>query len=178
MARYVALLRGINLGRNRRVAMADLRSALAEAGFGAVRTLGQSGNVVLDASGSAADVGREVERVIAERFGLESAVVVRTPRQLAAVVERDPLGEVADDPKRYLVHFLSGKPDAAAVRALLDADVGPERFAAHGSELYTWHPDGQQDSALNKLIGKAPLGATVTNRNWNTVTKLLALARE
>ena len=179
MARYVALLRGINLGRSRRIAMADLRDCLAGLGFADVRTLGQSGNVVLDAGrSSAGSVGGEVERGIADGFGLEVEVVVRSPPQLAAVVERDPLGAIADDPRRYLVHFLSKTPPAAALRALADADVAPERFAAHGRELYSWHPEGLQRSRLAALIGAADLGAVVTNRNWNTVTKLLALARE
>ena len=179
MARYVALLRGINLGRNRRIAMADLRSALEGLGFETVRTLGQSGNVVLDGDGDGdGDISGLLERGIADAFAMETSVVVRTPAQLAAVVERDPLADVAEDPRRYLVHFLSATPSAAAVRALSDADVAPEVFAAHGRELYSWHPDGLQRSKLAGLIGSADLGAIVTNRNWNTVTKLLALARE
>ena len=178
MARHVVLLRGINLARNRRIAMADLREALTEAGFGDVRTLGQSGNVVLEGRGGASAVASAVEDVIAERFGFRSAVVVRTPSQLAAVVDRNPFADVADDPRRLLVHFLSGKPAAAAVRSLTSADVGAERVVASGRELYSWHPDGLQRSALAKLIGDAELGVEVTNRNWNTVTKLLALANQ
>jgi uncharacterized protein (DUF1697 family) len=169
---YVALLRGINVGRHRRIGMADLRRALEALGYEGVRTLGQSGNVVLDAPSEAA-----VARDVAKAAGMDLEVVVRTPRQLAAVVDRDPFGDVADDPRLYLVHFLSGKPSAAAVKALRDADVGEERFTAHGRELYTWHPGGQQRSPLAKLVAGADLGVTVTNRNWNTVTKLLELAR-
>ena len=172
MARHVALLRGINVGRNKRIGMADLRAALEEAGFADVATLGASGNVVLSGDASAATV----ERVIDERFGFDVAVVMRTPRELAAVVKRNPLGDVASEPRRHLVHFLSAKPDAAALRALKSASVEPERFAAHGRELYTWHPDGLQNSPLAKLLADAKLGVMVTNRNWNTVTKLLALA--
>lgn len=178
MKRHVALLRGINVGRNRRIAMADLRSLLEERGFEAVRTLGQSGNVVLSSDASPGDVALSVSRAIADGLGLDVAVVVRSASELAAVVERDPLGDVATDPRRYLVHFLSGKPRAAAVRELAAADVAPEAFAAHGRELYTWHPDGQQRSGLAGMIAEADLGVVVTNRNWNTVTKLLALARE
>ena len=93
-------------------------------------------------------------------------------------IERDALGDVATGPRLSLVHFLSGTPDRGAVRALAEADVGDERFAAHGRELYSWHPGGQQRSPLAKLVADAPLGVDVTNRNWNTVTKLLALANE
>jgi uncharacterized protein (DUF1697 family) len=105
-------------------------------------------------------------------------VVVRSRDELAAVIDRNPLGKVADDPKLHTVYFLSGKPDAGAVRELEEADVAPEAFAAHGRELYTWHPNGIQKSPLVKLVAKAPLGVTATARNWNTVTKLLALADE
>jgi uncharacterized protein (DUF1697 family) len=179
MARYVALLRGINLGRERRVGMADLREALSDCGYSNVSTLGQSGNVVLSASTPATSLPVELERAIASRLGIEASVVVRTPRQLAAVVKRNPLGDVASDPRLYLVHFLSARPNAAAVRSLASAaaDLEPERFAAHGRELYSWHPAGQQRSKLAGLIASAPLDAVVTNRNWNTVTKVLALAR-
>jgi uncharacterized protein (DUF1697 family) len=179
MARAIALLRGINVGKARRIGMADLRAALEEAGYADVRTLGQSGNVVLSADASGDALARELEKVIADAVGVDPLVVVRTPRQLAAVVERNPLGDVvAEEPRRCLVHFLSAKPDAAALRALRSADVAPEVFAAHGRELYSWHPEGLQNSKLAKLLADAPLGVTVTNRNWNTVTKLLALARD
>jgi uncharacterized protein (DUF1697 family) len=105
-------------------------------------------------------------------------VIVRSRDELAAVVELNPLGDVADDPKRYTVNFLSGEPDAVGVREIEAADVAPERFAAHGRELYTWHPDGIQRSPLVKLITERRLGVAATARNWNTVTKLLALADE
>src|SRR5262245_28482296 len=109
MARLIVLLRGINLGPRNRVSMPELREALEDAGYDDVRTYLQSGNVVLTSTESAKKVGRECERVIADRFGLEIDVVVRTRNELAKVVERNPLGRVAKDPKRYQVSFLAGK---------------------------------------------------------------------
>jgi uncharacterized protein (DUF1697 family) len=172
----IALLRGINLGPNRRIAMGELRSLLTELGYGDVRTLLQSGNVVLSSDLGPDELARTLERQIADGLGVDPAVVVRSRDELAEAVERNPLGDLADDPKRHTVHFLSGKPDAAAVRALEAEDVAPEAFAAAGRELYTWHPKGIQKSPLVKLVAKAPLGVTATARNWNTVTKLLELA--
>jgi uncharacterized protein (DUF1697 family) len=172
----VVLLRGINVGSSRRVAMADLRDLLTGLGYENVRTLLQSGNVVLETPLAAEELARTLERQIADGLGVDPAVVVRSRDELAAVVERNPLGDVADDPKRHAVHFLSGEPDAEAVTAIEQADLAPEAGAASVRELYTWHPDGLQNSTLAKLVAKAPLGVTVTNRNWNTVTKLLALA--
>jgi uncharacterized protein (DUF1697 family) len=102
--------------------------------------------------------------------------MVRSRDELAAIVERDPLADVVDDPRRYQVTFLSGEPDAAAARAIAAADVGAERVAFAGREIYSWHPDGLQRSELIKLLTERRLGVSATARNWSTVTKLLALA--
>jgi uncharacterized protein (DUF1697 family) len=176
VARYIALLRGINLGARNRIAMPKLRTALDEAGFEDVRTYLQSGNVVLSSSDSAANVARDFERLIKKAFGLEIPVVVRTRAQLAQVVKRNPLGKVAKNPKRYQVSFLEKKPSAALVRKLEEVAAPSERMAAHGREIYAWHPEGVARSKLwTELAGKG-LGVTATARNWTTVTKLLELA--
>ncbi|HEY1366019.1 MAG TPA: DUF1697 domain-containing protein [Gaiellaceae bacterium] len=176
MARHVVLLRGINLGSRNRVAMPALRAALEEAGFDDVQTYVQSGNIVLAGKASAKEVGRTVERLIADEFGLDVAGVVRTRSALARVVERNPLADVASDPKRYQVSFLDGKPTAAVLRKLEEAAAPEERFVHAGSEIYAWHPDGVARSKLWTLLAGSSLGVTATARNWTTVTKLLELA--
>jgi uncharacterized protein (DUF1697 family) len=178
MARQIALLRGINLGSNRRVAMGRLRELLAGLGYGDVRTYLQSGNVVLTSPASPERLQRELEQQIAKELGLDTRVLVRTRDELADVIERDPLAGVADNPRRYQVSFLSAEPDAEVVRELDKVDVAPERFVVSGREIYTWHPDGIQRSKLNKELSDRRLGVIATARNWNTVTKLLALADE
>jgi uncharacterized protein (DUF1697 family) len=175
MARYIVLLRGVNLGPRNRVAMPELREALEDAGFEDVKTYLQSGNVVLSSKASAKRVARECERLLAERFGLDVKVMVRTRAELAAIVNRNPLGKVAQNPKRYQVSFLDAKPDPKAVRKLSDAAVARERVAHVGRELYAWHPDGVGRSKLAALLAGAGLGVTATARNWTTVTKLLAM---
>jgi uncharacterized protein (DUF1697 family) len=158
--------------------MADLRELLQDLGFGDVRTLLQSGNVVLTSDAPPEAVAHEIERGIEAKLGLELEVVVRTRDELAAVIELNPLAEVADDPKRYQVSFLSAEPEAAAIAAIASADIAPERFVHSGRELYAWHPGGIQRSRLVRLISDQRLGVTATARNWNTVTKLLMLADE
>jgi uncharacterized protein (DUF1697 family) len=176
MARYVALLRGVNIGPRNRVAMPALREALEEAGFEDVKTYVQSGNVVLSSRAKAETVRQKVERVIAERFGLEIAVVVRTRAELAAVVKRNPLRKVATEPKRYQVSFLSGKLSAKVVRDLEETAAADERVVVSGREVYAWHPQTVARSKLwAKLAGKN-LGVTATARNWATVEALLELA--
>jgi uncharacterized protein (DUF1697 family) len=176
MATLVAFLRGINVGRNNRIPMAELRTLLAAAGFEDVRTYLQSGNVVLARDSTAATVARELERLVADRFGLEIPVVVRTRAELAKVVRANPLGSVATDPKRYLVSFVAEKLDAGARRKLEAATAEPEQLVVRGRELYSWHPDTIARSKLWALLAGRSLGVTTTARNWSTVTKLLELA--
>jgi uncharacterized protein (DUF1697 family) len=176
MPRQVALLRGINIRSVRRVSMPELRELLTELGYDDVRTLLQSGNIVLGSDKAPDKLARALERQIADRLGVETDVIVRTRDELAEVVERNPLAEVADDPRRYQVSFLSAEPDAEVVRELSELDVAPERVIVSGREVYAWHPNGLQRSALAKLLTDKKLGVTATARNWNTVTKLLELA--
>ena len=154
--------------------MAALREALD--GYGAVVTHGQSGNVVLDAKKSGRALERELEGVLAERLGLDTRVIVRSRAQLQKVVDRNPLSKVADSGSRYLVTFLAEKPAAVKAKALGD-DFGREQAVLHGQEVYSWHPAGLQRSKLMALITDG-LGTVGTARNWNTVTKLLALASD
>jgi uncharacterized protein (DUF1697 family) len=176
MARLVVLLRGINIGSRNRISMPDLRKALEGAGYDDVRTYLQSGNVVLSGAAPAREAARDCERLIADRFGLEIAVVARTRSELAKIVERNPLARVAKDPRRYQVSFLETKPSPKVVGELEDVAAGDEEVVSIGREIYAWHPDGVARSKLwAKLAGKT-LGVTATARNWTTVTKLLELA--
>jgi uncharacterized protein (DUF1697 family) len=177
MARYVVLLRGINIGPRNRIAMPALREALEEAGFANVGTYLQSGNVVLESRARPETVRRKVEQLIAKRFKLEIAVVVRTRAELAAVVKGNPHARIAKDPKRYQVTFLSKKLPAAKVRELEEAAAPDERVVVAGREVYAWHPRTVARSKLwSKLAGQG-LGVTATSRNWTTVEALLELAR-
>jgi uncharacterized protein (DUF1697 family) len=168
MPRLVALLRGINLGGKRRVAMADLRALLEALGYGDVRTLLQSGNAVFTAR--RANVRRELEAALAKRFGMEIDVVLRTMDELRAVVDADPFGAEVTDPRRYFVVFVEGKAD---VSGLDGVELGPDRFVAGEREIYAWCPEGMQGSRLMRELGKPRLARTATVRNWSTVTKLL-----
>jgi uncharacterized protein (DUF1697 family) len=178
VARQVVLLRGVNLASRNRIAMAELRETLAEAGFADVRTYVQSGNVVLTSTSKPEQTARRCKNLIRERFGLDIEVVVRTRAELARVVERNPLGDVAKDPKRYQVTFLAGELPGETVRKLEAAAADAERFVAAGREIYAWHPNGVARSKLWALLAGRGLGVTATSRNWTTVEKLLELASD
>ena len=156
--------------------MPDLRELLGEAGFGDVRTYVQSGNVVLSSRAAPAKVGAEAERLIAERFGFDVDVIVRTAEELAEVVARNPLADVAVDPKRYQVSFLEAEPDADVLERIAAVKAEPERLVAIGRELYAWHPDGIGRSKLWTKLASTGHGVRATARNWTTVTTLLEMA--
>jgi len=176
VARLIVLLRGVNLASRNRIAMPDLRQALEETGFEDVATYVQSGNVVLSTPLSAKRVRSAVERLLADRFDLDVKVVVRTRTELAKVVERNPLGKVATNPKLYQVTFLDAAPSAAVLRKLEAAAAGKEQVVNVGRELFAWHPDGVARSKLAALMAGKGLGVTATARNWTTVTRLLEMA--
>jgi uncharacterized protein (DUF1697 family) len=176
VATYVVLLRGINLGRHRRIAMPELRAALEDAGFEKVRTHLQSGNVVLESRAKPASVARKCRQVLRERIGLEIAVLVRTRAELAAVVKRNPLAKVATEPKRYQVSFLSAELPPKVVRELEAVAAPGERVVAIGNEVYAWHPQTIARSKLWAKLAGDSLGVTATSRNWATVKALLELA--
>jgi uncharacterized protein (DUF1697 family) len=158
--------------------MPRLREVLTDAGFEDVRTYVQSGNIVVSSDKPPDKVAAACERVIADEFGFEVPVVIRTRDELAQVVKRNPLRKFATEPKRYQVSFLDRKPDAKLVNELKALTADSEEFVANGREFYAWHPEGVARSKLwNKLAGKG-LGVTATARNWTTVTTLLEMADE
>jgi len=174
---HVALLRGINVGTAKRVAMADLRALLEELGHGDVRTLLNSGNVVFTRSASAkGDLARQIEKSLLARTGVSARVLTRTADELARAVAKNPLLEVATEPSRHLVAFLYSPLEQAKLKPLLAADWKAERIAAGPGVAYLWCPHGILDTPLTKALDRA-LGNGVTARNWATTGKLLALAR-
>lgn len=174
--RQILLLRGVNLGARNRIAMPQLRDVLAGAGFDDVATYLQSGNVILSTSKDPPAVSRECERLIAEQFGLDIDVLVRTRDELADVVECDPLAATATNPKRYQVTFLAGEPDQATVAKISAAASSDERVVIAGREVYAWHPEGIGRSRLWTLLASKRLGLKATARNWTTIENLLQLA--
>ena len=174
-ANRIALLRGINVGPRQRVKMPELRELIEGLGYTDVRTLVQSGNVVFTARAKPATLEQKLEQEIEKQLGVDPKVVVRTRDELAAAIEANPF-DVPDDPRNLHVTFLSGEPDAAAVKKLEDADLGDDELAFLGREIYVLYANGMGRSELAKQLGRTKLGVAATDRNWNTVTKLLEMA--
>ena len=176
MATYVALLRGINLGSHNKVAMPALRTLVEGLGYDDVSTYIQSGNVVLTTTESAAKVGSALQKAIAKEFGIDVAVVVRTRSQMKKVVDGNPYRKKAKDVGHLHVVYLAGKPAAAKVKALTNADWGDDEVAVKGTEAYLHLPNGYGRAKLNNMLVEKQLGVAGTARNWRTTTKLLELA--
>ena len=169
MPRQIALLRGVNVGGNKRVEMARLRDLMEELGYRDVRTYVNSGNVVFSGPRRSE---QHLKTAIAKAFGFEVPVVLRSREELADVVAANPLRDVATDPAKHLVVFCAAK----ASTDLDPADFAPETFVVRGREVYLWAPGGIGTSPLAKLLAAKSLGDKSTARNWRTVEKLLELA--
>lgn len=173
--RAVALLRGVNVGRAKRVAMADLRALVEGLGYGDVRTLLNSGNVVFSVPAKArGDHAARIEAALAAELGVSSRVLVASAAEVAAVVAGDPLGAAAGDPSRYVVTFVHDPADLAKVSALAARDWAPDALRVGGRVVYTWCERGLLQSPAMDAVGKA-LGGGATSRNWATVLKLHAM---
>jgi len=153
-----------------------LREVLTSAGFDDVKTYVQSGNIVLASRELAQQVAKEVNRLIKETFAIDVPVLVRSQRELAQVVRRNPLQKVAVDPKRYLVTFMSGELGSEVMQLTREVAGPQEEFTVIGREVYSWHPAGVGRSPLWERLGGKALGVTATSRNWTPVSALLAMA--
>jgi uncharacterized protein (DUF1697 family) len=180
--RYVALLRGVNVGRAKRVAMADLRKLVGELGYDEVRSVLNSGNLVF--SGPARpqdDVASEIEEALVLKLGVAARVLVLDAAEVASVIDGNPLLDRAGDHAR-LVAFILSRPHTSpearqAIEALCGQDWHPGAAALGERAAYVWCPDGILDSAAAAALVKQ-LGDATTSRNWATLLKLHALCAE
>jgi uncharacterized protein (DUF1697 family) len=172
---YAALLRGINLGSHKRLAMADLRALVEGLGCADVRTYVQSGNVVFRSDLGAADAARAIERAIQKELGLEVPVVIRTGRRLRDLVAGNPFSRSKIQANTLYVTFLAGKPDQSRVEKLIDRSFEPERIEIVGEDVYLVFPHGAGRVKLDNAMLERQLGVAATTRNWRTVTALADL---
>lgn len=176
--KQVVLLRAVNVGGRNRLPMPALREALEGAGMRDVVTYVQSGNVVLDSDAAPAELVERCQRVIAATFALQLDVIARTRSELASVVERNPLGDIAGQEKLHQVTFCSQEPAKEAIDELATRAEGGERVIVDGREIFAWFPNGVGRSKLAARLSGRDLGVVATARNWTTVKKLLDLASE
>jgi uncharacterized protein (DUF1697 family) len=175
-ASHVALLRGINVGTAKRVAMQDLREVMAGLGYTNVRTLLNSGNIVFTAPSRSGDPAKRIQQEIEKRLGVSSRVTVLTAAELDVAVRGNSLLKVASHPSRLLVGALATRDDRSRLEPLTRKRWGLERIALGERVCYLWCPDGILKSRLLTEVGRA-LGDSITSRNWSTIQKLHGLVQ-
>ncbi len=177
MNRYVALLRGINVG-GKTIKMGALRASFEALGFGEVETYIQSGNVRFEADEKKpAAIIRRIEEKIRVDFKLEVQVFVRSEKELADVVKRNPFPKQKNiDQSKLHVTFLHEDAHASAAAVLETLAVGQERFHISGREIFLYCPHGYGNSKLANPFIERKLRIAATTRNWKTVNTLLAMA--
>ena len=175
MKRHIALLRGINVGKAKRVPMADLRALMEALGYAGVRTLLNSGNAVFDAQGGTpAGHAKKLKAAILDRIGVDCEVIVKTAADLAAAIAEHPLRKHAEDDARMQVMFVQDAAALAELKALEAGDWAPEAFAVGEHATWLWCASGIIESRVAKAVGKV-LKERGTARNWATVQKLQAM---
>ena len=180
MTTQIILLRAVNVAGRGMIAMSDLRDCLTRLGFDDVRTLLQSGNVVLQSKAPAgAKFEALLEAELQSRLNLRADVIVRSATQWAAIVADNPFSQEAKrDPSHLLAVVAKQKPTKAAIESLRTAAAaaGPEVVRASHGQVYITYPAGIGRSRLTTALIERTLGVRVTARNWNTVLKLASLA--
>jgi uncharacterized protein (DUF1697 family) len=173
MPRYVALFRGINVGKAKRIAMADLRELLAGMGFTDVRTLLNSGNAVFSTRAAGADrLAVRIRKEVAQSLGVDALVLVKSAQDIAAIIQGNVITE-ATDHSRLLVAMAQADAPISALKPLARKDWGQERVHVGEHAAYLWCANGILESqAVNVLLGALPQGTT---RNWATLNKIHAL---
>lgn len=172
--RHVALLRGINVGGKNKLPMKELVRIFEAAGVSSARTYVQSGNVVFEAAAAkVAKIGTAVQKAIADELGLTVPLVLRSAKDYAAAIARNPyVAARGVDEKELYVGFLADRPEPAAVAKLDPNRSPPDQFQVIGQEIHLRIPNGVADSKLTNAYFDKQLGTVSTFRNWRTVQAL------
>ena len=173
--RVAALLRGINIGPNKRISMPDLRRIVESLGHTDVETYLQSGNVVFTPKGKG-DHAARLSAAIAKETGHEVAVLVRTGRELRQVLDANPYP--VSDPTKVVVAFLGEEVELGQLELGDLEPYLPDELTVHGRELYVSVPNGQGRSKLMEALARRRPTTTITVRNWRTVEALARMTAD
>jgi len=177
--KYIALLRGINIGRNKRIKMADLVKTFEALGFKKIKTYLQSGNVIFNYDSiDTAKIAENIEEKISQTFGFSVNVVIRTDDELESIVKGNPfIKEACIEHDKLHVTFLLDVPDPKAVLNLDINKAENEKFEVIGREVYLYCPNGYARTKLKNDMFEKKLNTVATTRNWKTTNKLLELSK-
>lgn len=180
MARYAVLLRGVNVGGHRRVAMSEFAALLGSLGLTEVGTYLQSGNGVFS-SQPKVDRLRLAEQIhdeLEHRLGVDCSVLVLTSTQLSKVVTTVPWPLRVSEPTHLHVAYLTTQPAPTALTSFDTERFAPDELIVRDQAAYVWYPDGAGRGRLTLNDIERGLGVRATARNWTTATTLARLTAE
>ena len=175
MPRYVALFRGINVGKAKRIAMGDLRTLLGKLGYTEIQTLLNSGNAVFTGDAGAEHAER-IQQAVLKKLGVDALVIVKSAREVAGIIAGNELGDFAHDHSQLLVAVTNQSKALASVKALAKSEWGDEKIHVGKHAAYLWCANGILESKAAVALLKG-LGGTGTTRNWATLNKIQALMK-
>lgn len=175
MPRYVALFRGINVGKAKRIAMGDLRVLLDKLGYADVATLLNSGNAVFTANAEpAATHAARIREAVQKKLGVDALVIVKSAKDVAAIVAGNALAKHATDDSKLLIAVTNDARGLAKVRVLAAQAWGAEKLHIGKHAAYLWCANGILESKVAVALLKG-LEDAGTTRNWGTLNKIHAL---
>lgn len=177
--RYIAILRGINVGTGRKVPMADLKVLCTKLGLVNVQTYIQSGNLVFELphAETITDLEQRLRQSFSESFGFDIPVIIRTAQEWAESISRNPfIPEKGKDEKRLYLTCLQCEPSPELLEKIKDYQFLPDRYEIIGRDIFLSCENGYGQTKINNDFFEKKLKVTATTRNWNTVMKLKELS--
>ena len=179
MQTYISILRGINVGGQRKILMADLKALYEGLGLADVRTYIQSGNVAFttDTTVFNNDLARTLEQAIAKQYLFDVPVIVRSSAEMRHILEANPFARREGiQTEKLHATFLAAAPSANELEKVRALNYSPDEFVISGTEVYLHCPGGYGETKLSNKFFESKLKVSATTRNWNTVNKLVELA--
>jgi uncharacterized protein (DUF1697 family) len=178
MSNCIALIRGINVGVGNRVSMADLRGLIAKLGHADVRSLLNSGNVLFKSKRpNVAKISSGIAAAITANCGFSASVMVITAQELDCIIDENPLLRIATELARHLVAFVAHPGHLEPMRPMLEEAWKPDALAITQRAAYLWCATGLLESKMSQAFNRKA-GSTITTRNWATVLKIQAAAKD
>lgn len=176
MQTFIAILRGINVGKNRKVLMADLKILLSNFGLSNIRTYIQSGNVIFDCNSlNESDLANKLKQLISEKFGFTIPVIIRSAEEFQELYINNPFLSNSEIEQLHLT-FLAEEPQAAHLSKINALAFSPDEFSVIGQDVYIKCAGGKySDTKLSNSFFESKLKLSATTRNWKTVEKLVEL---
>ena len=178
MSTFIALLRGINVGGQKKITMTDLKKLFEVSGFTNVQTYIQSGNVIFESQNSNTKaIKNQIEKKVKEKYKFDVEVFITSNNELKNILRKNPFIKKKKDAERFYVTFLSEKPDSVNISKLNETNYLPEEYIIDGNVIYLYFPNGYGKAKLNNNLFENKLKVPATTRNWKTVNMLFELSK-